>query len=157
MAAHAASNVYTLPLVTVMVTELLLVPPAPLQESVYVTFAVSGPTFWEPETAFVPDHPLDAEQAVALVDDQLRVELPLVAMVKGLAERETLTVPGEGAGPGGVVGVTLATFALPLPSPAPPPHPAISDASKVSKNPSDMEREIRCRSAAFPACAICIP
>ena len=110
-----------------------------------------------PDIGFVPDHPPDAEQDVAFVADQLSVELPFVAMVRGLAARDTLTTPGLGVGPGVVVDVVLATFVPPLLPPAPPPQPAISDTNKMNRNASDTGCEIRGRHTAIPACLICIP
>lgn len=47
-----------------------------------------------PLTALVPDQAPEAVQAVALVDDQLKVELLPLTMVLGLAEKLTV---GAGA------------------------------------------------------------
>ncbi len=51
----------------------------------------------EPLVAMLPDQPPEAVQAVALVVDQVRVELPPLATVLGLAPRATV-----GAGVGAV-------------------------------------------------------
>jgi len=146
-----------------MVTELLLLPPAPVHVSVYVIFALSGPTPWEPETGFVPDHPPEAEQEVAFVEDQLSVELPLVLTVSGFAESETVGVPGAGAGAGAGVGVGVGVgdtedvaLVLVLASPAPPPQPVINAANNMSRNPDDIDCEIRGHCAASLACAMCM-
>ncbi len=52
--------------------------------------AVTAPVAFEPAVAIVPVQPPDAVQAVALVDDQVKVELPPLATLVGLALRETL-------------------------------------------------------------------
>lgn len=61
-----------------------------------------GDTVCEPFVAFVPDHPPDAVQAVALVDDQVNVALEPDMIDAGFAEIVTV-----GAGPAGDVTVTL--------------------------------------------------
>ena len=134
-----------------MVTELLVLPPAPVHVSVYVVFAVSGPTPWEPETGFVPDHPLEAEQEVAFVEDQLSVEVPLAVTVNGLAESETVVAPGVGVGVGDTED---AAPVLVLASPAPPPQPVVNAANNISRNPNDTDCEIRGHCAASLACAM---
>lgn len=55
------------------VTELLVVPPGPVQDKVYVRFAVKFPVLCEPEIAFAPVHPPEAVQLVALVDDHVSI------------------------------------------------------------------------------------
>jgi hypothetical protein len=47
-------------------------------------FAVSAPEDWDPETPLVPVQPPLAVQAVALVADQVKVELLPLATVLGL-------------------------------------------------------------------------
>lgn len=135
-----------------MVTELLLLPPAPVHVSVYVVFAVSGPTPWEPETGFVPDHPPEAEQEVAFVEDQLSVELPLALTVSGFAESETVGVSGVRVR----VDETPPLVVLVPASPAPPPQPVINAANNMSRNPNDTDCEIRGHCAASLACAMCM-
>ena len=49
--------------------------------------AVSAPVVCDPLTGLVPDHDPEAMQAVALVADQVSVELLPLATVLGLAER----------------------------------------------------------------------
>jgi len=46
---------------------------------------VSAPVDCEPLVALPPDQPPEEVQAVALVDDHVRVELPAEAIVLGLA------------------------------------------------------------------------
>ena len=86
--------------VTFTVTDWLVVPPVPVQESVKVELAVRLPVDWEPEVDFAPDQTLevgdpDAVHEVALVDDHERVEAVPEVIEVGLAERETVgvTVP----------------------------------------------------------------
>ena len=66
-----------------------------------------------PLSAFVPLHPPDAVQAVALVADQVSVELPPLATVVGPADKVTI-----GAGE---VTVTVAAWVA-LPPPLAPVH-----------------------------------
>jgi hypothetical protein len=46
----------------------------------------------EPFNGWVPDHAPEAVQEVALVDDQVKVELPPLATVLGLALKLTVAV-----------------------------------------------------------------
>ena len=62
--------------------------------------AVSAPLSSLPETALRPDHAPEAEQAVAFVEDQVKVEVPLLATDMGFADRDTVGVGGGGAEPG---------------------------------------------------------
>ena len=83
-----------------------------MQESAYVLFpVVEIVTTSEPEIAFDPDQEPDAEQEVALVDDQVIVEVLVKRTVKGSAAIET-----RGAGVTGVV----------FPPPPPPPQEAMN-------------------------------
>jgi hypothetical protein len=66
----------------------------------------------EPLVALLPDHPPEAVHAVALVADQVRVELAPLATVLGLADKVT-------TGAGGVTETVADWFALP-----PPPEQA---------------------------------
>jgi len=54
--------------------------------------ALSAPVDCEPLTPLLPDHPPEAVQEVALVDDQVKVELPPLATVLGLAPILTVAV-----------------------------------------------------------------
>jgi hypothetical protein len=72
-------------------------------------FAVRAPVDSEPLVGMLPDQPPVAAQAVALVEDHDRVELPPLVTVAGLALRETV-----GAG---VVTVTVADCAALPPVP----------------------------------------
>ncbi len=49
----------------------------------------------EPEIALAPDQDPDAVQEVALVEDQVRVEVSVTRTVKGLAERDTVAAGAE--------------------------------------------------------------
>jgi len=57
-----------------------------------VAFAVSEPVDCEPLMGLLPDQAPEAVHEVALVDDQLKVELPPLATVLGLALRTTVAV-----------------------------------------------------------------
>ena len=70
---------------TETVADWAALPPGPVQVNVYVAFAVSAPVVCEPFTGSLPDQPPDAVQAVALADDQVRVELLAEAIELGLA------------------------------------------------------------------------
>ena len=54
--------------------------------------AESAPVDCEPLTGLLPDQAPEAVQEVALVDDQLKLELPPLATVLGLALRLTVAV-----------------------------------------------------------------
>ena len=83
-------------LVTVTFTDLLAVPPSPLQLSVNVLLAaVSAPVLAEPLVARLPDHAPEAVQLVALVDDHVSELLPPLATLVGFAVKDTV---GAGAG-----------------------------------------------------------
>ena len=94
--------------VTVTVADCAALPPAPVQVSVYVAFAVRAPVDWEPLVAWLPDQPPEAVHEVAFVVDQLKVELLPLAMELGLAARLTV-----GAGVGEVTETVAAWVALP--------------------------------------------
>ena len=49
---------------------------------------------WEPEVAFTPDHPPDAVQEPASVDDHVSVDDPPAAMPAGDAESDTVGSTG---------------------------------------------------------------
>jgi len=57
-----------------------------------VAFAVSEPVDCEPLMGLLPDQAPEAVHEVALVDDQLKVELAPLATVLGLALRATVAV-----------------------------------------------------------------
>ena len=52
----------------------------------------SGPMDCVPEVALVPDHAPEAEQEVASVEDQVRIEDPPLATDVGFAASEALTI-----------------------------------------------------------------
>jgi hypothetical protein len=94
--------------VTVIVADCAALPPAPVQVSVYVVFALSTPVDCDPLVASLPDQPPEAVQAVAWVLDQVSVVLLPLAIVLGLAASETV-----GAGVGVVTETVAACEALP--------------------------------------------
>jgi hypothetical protein len=65
-------------------------PPLPVQLNVKVFAALSAPVDRDPLDVTAPDHPPDAVQAVALVEDQVNVELAPLETLVGLALIETL-------------------------------------------------------------------
>ena len=101
-----------------------LLPPSPEHVIVKLVFpTVEIVTVSVPEVALAPDQAPEAEQEVALVDDQVSVESEPISTEVGSAEKLTL-----GAGTVGVVGVEP-------PPPPPPPHEDIrSKAKNVTKN-----------------------
>ena len=66
----------------------LLVPPVPVQVREYVVFAVSAPVDWLPLVAFAPANvPPEAVHEVALVELQVSVDVPPLAIVVRIAVR----------------------------------------------------------------------
>jgi hypothetical protein len=82
------------------VTDCAAEPPAPVQVSVYLVVAVIAAVLAEPLVLSLPLQPPEALQEVALVEDQVRVEVAPLLTVVGLALKVTV-----GAG---VVTVTVA-------------------------------------------------
>ncbi len=80
--------------VTETVADCEALPPLPVQESPYVTLAVSVPVVCDPLTALLPDQAPEAVQEIALVDDQLNTDALPRATVLGLAVKVTV---GAGA------------------------------------------------------------
>jgi hypothetical protein len=70
---------------TVTVVDWAADPPAPVQVSVYLVVAVSAPVPCEPLAASEPPQPPEAAHEVALVEDQVNVEIAPLATVLGLA------------------------------------------------------------------------
>ena len=81
-----------------------------MQLSVYVVVLVIAPVLVLPLVVSLPDQPPEAVQAVALVEDQVNVELPPLATLVGLALIETLG--------GGADTVTVADWDAEPPAPA---------------------------------------
>ncbi len=77
-------------------------PPAPEHVRLKVVEAVSGPAVSEPLGFRVPDHPPDASQLFALLEDQVRVENPPLGISVGSAARDAC-----GWGVGGAVTPSL--------------------------------------------------
>ena len=83
---------YPLPLfgaVTDTLTDFVVVPPEPVQASVYDVVEL-GATLALPAVDIVPDQPPDARQLVAPLVDQPSVERSPAVMFVGLAVRETV-------------------------------------------------------------------
>jgi hypothetical protein len=76
--------------VTETVADCVALPPVPVQVSPKVELAVRAPVDCEPLAALVPDQAPEAVQEVALVADQVNVELPPLATVLGLAAKVTV-------------------------------------------------------------------
>jgi hypothetical protein len=74
---------------TVTVADCEAEPPAPVQVSVYFVVAVSAAVDDEPLIAFDPLQPPEAVQAVALVVDQVSVDVAPFLTVLGLAAKVT--------------------------------------------------------------------
>jgi hypothetical protein len=78
------------PVVTVTDVAALLLPPAPVQDSVKFVVAVSAPVGLLPLVATVPLQPPEAVHDVAFVELQLRVEVLPEAMLVGDALSDTV-------------------------------------------------------------------
>ena len=72
-------------------------PPAPVQVKVYVVVAVRLFRVCVPLVASAPLQPLDAVQAVALVEDQASIVEPPEVTDVGFAEIETVGIGGGAA------------------------------------------------------------
>jgi hypothetical protein len=94
---------------TLTITDCSALPPAPLQTKVNLLVVVSAPTASLPEVALVPDQAPPALQALASVDDQLKVEEPFMSTVVGLAVSETV---GAGGGGSPTTATVIASLAL---------------------------------------------
>ena len=94
---------------TVTVAEALAVPPNPVQERLNVLVLVNAPVDWLPEVALAPDHPADAVQVVAFVEDQVSVEDPPLATDMGFATSDTVGIGGGGGVPDTVTVTDLVT------------------------------------------------
>ena len=79
---------------TSTVTDWMVVPPAPLQMSVYVLLALRAPLLTDPLVARIPDHAPDAMHDVASVLVQVSVELVPCSTEGGLAVSVTSGGPG---------------------------------------------------------------
>jgi len=88
----------------------VLVPPVPVQVSVNVAAAVSGPVLATPLAAFAPVQPPEAVQAVAFVELHVRVDAAPLATEVGAAARVTV-----GTGAGAVVTATVAVAGVLVP------------------------------------------
>ena len=105
----------------VIVTELDAVPPPPVHVSVKPVVTAKAPVASEPFVARAPLQPPLAVHAVALLDDQTRVDVSPAATLAGLADSDTV---GDGDGDGD--GDTVATTEIVLdPVPPSPVHDSV--------------------------------
>ena len=73
----------------------VLVPPAPVHVREYVVSAVNAPVLWLPLVAFAPANvPPEAVHEVALVELQVSVDVPPLAIVVGLADSDAVGADG---------------------------------------------------------------
>lgn len=77
---------------TVMVADWEAEPPAPVHDSTYFVLALSAPVDRDPLVATDPLQAPEAVQAVALVEDQIRVALSPLSTVLGLVVNVTVGV-----------------------------------------------------------------
>jgi hypothetical protein len=76
--------------VTETVADCVALPPVPVQVIPKVVLVVSAPVDCEPLAALLRDQAPEAVQEVALVADQVNVDLPPLATVLGLAAKATV-------------------------------------------------------------------
>lgn len=81
---------------TVTVTDRVAAPPGPVQDKVKVLVAINGPLDCEPDVALSPDHAPEAAHELALVDDQVSIDVPPLVTVVGLAPSDTVGTAGGG-------------------------------------------------------------
>ena len=105
---------------TVTVADWLAVPPAPVQLKAYVALVESAPVVYVPLAASVPLHPPDAEHEVALVEDQVTVELPPLGTLAGLALIDIVGGLAGGALAASPLIVTIADVTEPRDAPEAP-------------------------------------
>jgi hypothetical protein len=118
VAGDAASVTVGAPAIDIVVVCSVL-PPVPVQVSVYVAFAASAPVDCVPDVPFVPDHAPLAVQDVAFVLDQVSVDDPPDATLDGDPLSETV---GAGA---------IVTVASLLAEPPVPVHVSVNVPSVV--------------------------
>jgi hypothetical protein len=75
---------------TVTVADCVALPPDPVQVSMYLVVDVRDDVLVEPFIASLPAQPPDAEQEVAFVELQFKVDEPSLFTVLGLAARATV-------------------------------------------------------------------
>jgi hypothetical protein len=88
----------------------------PYTPSEKLEFAVSGPTVRVPLAAFEPDHAPDATHPSAFVADQVRVDVPPLAIDVGVAAND---VTGAAADAGGAVEPTCTVVLADVVPPGP--------------------------------------
>jgi hypothetical protein len=94
--------------VTETVADWLAVPPGPVQDRVNVEAAFKAPVLWVPASDSAPDQPPDAVHELAWLVDQVRLALPPLTTVLGLAVSAMV-----GAGAGEVTDTVAVWAALP--------------------------------------------
>jgi hypothetical protein len=82
---------------TLTVTDRLALPPEPVQVSVYVVVALSALVLQLPLVDSLPVHPPEALQLVALLEDQLSMEVDPLLTVVGVADKATVGAGATGA------------------------------------------------------------
>lgn len=111
-------------MVTLTVTDFVMLPPLPVHASVKVWLLLSAPLDALPEVAFVPDHPPEAVQAVVFVEDHVSVALPPLATLVGVAVKTSV----------GAVRILMVTLFVILP---PPPVQVSEKALAIVSAPLD--------------------
>jgi hypothetical protein len=84
--------------VTLTWADALALPPSPLQVSEKVLLVLSAPVDWLPEVALEPDHPPEAVQDDALVEDHVSVDAPPLTTDVGFAVSDTVGAGGGDTG-----------------------------------------------------------
>jgi hypothetical protein len=122
-AAGGGGGVVAAVTVTVVLAAAGVVPLAPEQVNVNVLVALNAAVTTLPPVDCAPLHPPDAVHAVALVEDQVSVEVPPVVTLVGLALNDTVGADAGGVDEGGV---------LEDPPEFPPPPQALSSRPALS-------------------------
>jgi hypothetical protein len=130
-AAGGGGGVVPAVTVTVALAAAGVVPPAPEQVNVKVLVALNAPVTTLPPVDCAPLQAPDAVQAVALVEDQVSVEVPPVLTLVGLALNDTVGADAGGVDEGGV---------LEDPPEFPPPPQAASSRPAPSAVPATKKR-----------------
>lgn len=81
---------------TTTVTDRVAVPPGPVQDKVKVLVTVKASLDCDPAVVLLPDHAPEAAHELALVDDQVSVDMPPLVTVVGLALSVTAGAAGGG-------------------------------------------------------------
>lgn len=95
---------------TVTVIDRVAVPPSPVHDNVKVLVDVRAPVYCEPDVVLSPDQAPDAVHESAFVELHVKVALPPLGTIVGLALSSTV-----GAGGGGVPATTTVTDCVAVP------------------------------------------